>query len=112
MSDGGDEVGCLAGKVMECATLLHGAAMRAAGFRPSPIRTADDVIEAADLYEFNHRLPPVLRLVYTYLRDAAELCRRASGEAAQEVREAALRGALRSTDQAVFVYERAVMRSR
>lgn len=102
----------MAAKVTECAALLHGAALRAAGLRPMPLRTADDIIDAADLYEFNRRLPPVLRLVHTYLRDAAELCQRASGESAAEVRERALRAAVRSADQAVFVYERAVMRSR
>jgi hypothetical protein len=107
-----DDCGRQAGKVTECAALLHAAALRAAGLRPAPLRTADDIIEAADLYEFNRRLPPVLRLVHTYLRDAAELCQRAAGESAREVREAALRGALRAADQAAYVYERAVMRSR
>lgn len=112
MSEAGDDFGRLAANVTECAALLHAAAMRAAGLRPSPLRTADDIIDAADLYEFSHRLPPVLRLVHTYLRDAAELCLRASGENEREVREKALRGALHAADRAAYVYERAVMRSR
>lgn len=112
VGESGDDCGRLAAKVTECAALLHGAALRAVGLRPTPLRTADDIIDAADLYEFNRRLPPVLRLVHTYLRDAAELCQRASGESATAVREKALHGALFAADRAAFVYERAVLRSR